>query len=94
MTPYDLLDGLRWVENRIRQLSQELGRPVDCLQWPRPTDAQFGQMMMAGVVPLKICRGGEFQIIEFRRGELRDVEGDPEIQRRLGERIREAMRGP
>jgi hypothetical protein len=50
--------GLLLVENRIRQLSAELGRPVDCLQWPRPK-------------------------------ELLEVEGDPEIQRQLGERIKE-----
>ncbi len=53
MTP-NLEPGILWVETRIRQLSAEVGRPVDCLEWPRPTDAQFGQMMMVGVVPLKI----------------------------------------
>lgn len=37
MTP-DLLPGLLWVETRIRQLSAELGRPVDCLEWPRPKE--------------------------------------------------------
>jgi hypothetical protein len=33
----DFLPGLLWVENRIHQLSAELSRPVDCLEWPRPT---------------------------------------------------------
>lgn len=37
MTP-TLLHGLLWVENRIRQLSRELGRLVDCLEWPRPKE--------------------------------------------------------
>jgi hypothetical protein len=43
MTP-----GLLWVETRIRQLSAELGRPVDCLEWPRSIDAR------AKKIPLKI----------------------------------------
>jgi hypothetical protein len=30
--------GLQWVETRIRQLSAKLGRPVDCLEWPRPKE--------------------------------------------------------
>lgn len=37
MTP-DLDAGLLWVENRIRELSRELDRPVYCMEWLR----QFG----------------------------------------------------
>ena len=91
MTP-NLDPSLLWVERRIRELSAELGQPVDCLEWLRPTDALYGQMMRARVVPLKIWRGGEFRIIEFKRSEFRDVEASKEIQGRLGERIREALR--
>jgi hypothetical protein len=87
MSP-NLASGLLCVEKWIRELTLELGRPADCLEWPRPIDAQYGQMMMAGIVPLKIWRGGEFRIVEFQRGELVDKEGDPEIHRRLGEKIR------
>ena len=63
---------------------------MDCLEWPRPTDAQYGQMMIAGVVFLKIWRGGEFRTMEFQRDELVHVEGDLEVQRRGEERMREA----
>jgi len=88
----NLEPGLLWIEKRIRELSLEFGRPVDCMEWIQPTDAQYGQMMMAGIIPLKICRGGEFRIVEFQRKELLEVEGDPEVQRRIGERIQEGLR--
>ncbi len=32
----NLESGLLWVEKRIRELAQELGRPIDCLEWLRP----------------------------------------------------------
>jgi hypothetical protein len=81
----DFLPGLLWVENRIHQLSAELSRPVDCLEWPRPIDAN------AKKIPLKIWRCGDFRTVEFRRKEMGDVEGDPLIQRWLGERIKEGL---
>ena len=65
---------LLWVEQRIRQLSKELGQPVDCLEQVRPIEARAGQM------PLKIWRGGEFRILEVQREWLFDANGDPEIQ--------------
>jgi len=34
--------GLLWVEKRIRQLSAELGQPVDCMEWPRQIYARAG----------------------------------------------------
>ena len=65
----NLESGFLWAENRIRELSAELDRPVDCLEWPQPTDARYGQMMMAGVVPLKIWRGGAVVVGTAVRGE-------------------------
>jgi hypothetical protein len=88
----DLDSGLLWVENRIRELAKELGRPVDCVEWPKPNDAQYGQIMLSGIIPLKIWRGGEFRIIEFLKTELRDVEETLEIQRWLEVRIREGLK--
>ena len=88
LTDPNLLPGRLWVENRIRELAQELGRLVDYPEWPRPTDAQYGQMMIAGIVPLKIWRGSEVRIVEFQRTEIVGVEGDPEVQWRASERIR------
>jgi hypothetical protein len=73
------------VENRIRKLAQELGRPVDCLEWPRPIDAS------AKEITLKIWRCGDFRTVEFKPRELLEVEGDPKVQRRLEERIRDVL---
>ena len=84
----DLDPGLLWVENRIRELSRELDRPEDCMEWPRPGDPTIARSFKTNTIPLRIWRGEEFRIIEFRQTELRDVEGDPEVQRRLGERIK------
>jgi hypothetical protein len=36
-------------------------------------------------------RGGEFRILELQQTEVVDVEGDPEVQRRLGERIQKIV---
>ena len=57
--------GLLWVKNRIRELSQELGRPIDCLEWPLPGDPTIAGAFIAGTIPLRIWRDGEFQIIDF-----------------------------
>jgi len=78
--------GLLWVEARIRALAAELGRPVDAFEWPRARPA-------AGPFALRIWRGGQFRIIEFAREELLEVEGDPEVQRRPGERMGEVLLG-
>jgi len=86
MTP-SLDAGLLWVEARIRALAQELGRPMDAFEWPRARPP-------AGPIPLKIWRGGAYRLVEFSREELLAVEGDPELQRRLGERIRALLLGP
>ena len=51
--------GLLWVEARIRALSQEIGRPVDLLEWPRPLDP-YGD----GPLTLKLWRGGWFRVVE------------------------------
>lgn len=83
--------GLLWVENRVCELSQELEPPVYCMEWIKPTDVQYGQMMIAGIVPLKIWRGEEIRIVEFHRKELLEVEGDPELNRHLGERIGQTL---
>jgi len=83
--PPNLDAGLLWVQNRIRELSEDPGRPVDCLEWPQPQPP-------AGLIPLKIWRGGAYGLVEFQREELLKVEGDPEVQRRVGERMRETMR--
>jgi len=88
---FNLEPGLLWVEKRIRELVAELGRPVNCLEWPRPGDPTIPRSFKANTIPLRIWRGGEFQIIEFKRGEFRDVGVSKEIQRRLGERIREDL---
>lgn len=43
------------------------------------------QSQEGGIIPLQICCGREFRILEFRRRELADAKGDPEVQRRFGE---------
>jgi hypothetical protein len=88
MNELSVESGKIWVEHRIRELAQELFRPVDCLEWPRAGDPTIARSFKAGTIPLRIWRGGEFQIVEFLITELEDVEATPEIQRRLGDRIR------
>ena len=63
--------GLLWVEVRIRTLSVQLGRPVDCVEWPRPLDP-YGD----GPLALEIWRGGRFRVVDFAREELREVKGN------------------
>ena len=82
MTP-DLDSGLLWVENRIRELAQELGRPVDCMEWPQPCQGKedtpetlAGRGVPDNQVSTEGAAGGG---------------GDAEIQRRLVERIRERL---
>lgn len=86
--------GLLWIERRIRELSKELNRPVDCMELARPGDPTIARSFVAHTIPLKIWRGGEIRIIEFRRSELRDVEKEPTIQHRLEEQITVALLGP
>jgi hypothetical protein len=83
--------GKIWVEHRIRELAQELGQVVDCLEWPRPGDPTIARSFKAGTIPLRIWRGEEFQIVEFLETELADAEATPEVQRRLEERIMEGL---
>ena len=71
----------RRIENRIRELMQELSQPVDCMEWPRQIDASVRK------IHLKIWRGGEFRIVEFRWKELLKVEGHPAAQKRLYTKI-------
>ena len=74
--------GLPSAENWIRELSQEFGRRTDCMEWPREIDAR------AKKIPPELWPGGEFGIVELRKKELLEVEGDPAVQRGLGERIK------
>jgi hypothetical protein len=83
--------GLLWVENRIRELSGELGRPVDYMEWPRPGDPTIARSFKANTIPLRTWRGGELRILEFRQKELMELFGDPELQRWLGERMRPVL---
>lgn len=77
----DLDAGLLWIETRIRELAKEPGWTVYCMEWSRQIDAQTKR------ISLKLWCGEEFRTIEFRREEMLGVEGDPEVQQRLGERI-------
>jgi hypothetical protein len=79
------------VEINIREISKELSRAVDCLEWPRPGDPTIARSFKAGTIPLRIWHGGEFQMVEFLETELEDVEATPEMQERLEERIREGL---
>jgi len=88
-----LESGLLWFEKRIRDLSVELCRTVDGLEWPRSGHALPADHFFAGIIPLKLWHGEEFRIVEFRDDELKDVEDSPAIQERLSERIREALGG-
>ncbi len=72
--------GLLWVEKRIRDLSQELGQPVDCLEWPQPFDAS------AKKIPLKLWRGGEFRREVRQTSILADVLHDSTILRGVRQR--------
>ena len=47
-----------------------------------------------GPLALKLWRGGEYRTLEFSGEDLLQVEGDPEVQRRLGERMRAVLPGP
>jgi hypothetical protein len=64
---HPILDaGILWVQAWIRQLSDELGRLVDRLEWPRP-------LPPAGLIPVKIWRVGAYSNLSLDRDEDRRV---------------------